>query len=109
MAESRKEKKGRVKYDPLTVYKSAISYYGTSQEALESVSLSREIKYIRRVIFYLLFMHTNHTVINIRKIINVPQNRMNEAINEARIDIANGSRKITTDISLILNIINNSL
>lgn len=109
MAESRKEKKDRVKYNPDLVYKAAKLYYSVSTNALESVSLGGEIKYMRRVIFYLLFMHTNYTVINMRKIINVPQNRMNEAINEARIDIANGNRKIKTDISLIINIINNSL
>jgi hypothetical protein len=109
MSDSRKDKKGRMKYDPAIIYETAKAHLNISHEAVESVSLTAELRYKRRVILYLLFIHTSYTVTNIRKIINIPPNRMNEAINEARIDIANGNRRITKDISLIINIINNSL
>jgi hypothetical protein len=109
MSDSRKDKKDRMKYDPDTIYRAAKEHLNVSHEAVESISLGGELRYKRRVIFYLLFIHTACTVTNIREIINVPPNRINEAINEARIDIANGNRRITKDISLIINSINNQL
>ncbi len=104
-SESRLIKIHLAKYNPNIIQQTVLEYFGCSKSAIESNALTGELKHVRRILFYLLYMHTGLIVSKIRMLFNLPPNRMNEAINEARINIIDGHLRTLKDYINIINIL----
>lgn len=105
----RKAKQQANKYPPTVLRNQIMDYLHCSPEKITSASLAGDIRHMRKVLFYLMFMHTNLTFINIRNMFYVPESWIRQALHEARKDSANKKSRFYHDANEIISQINNTL